>query len=570
MSKYFSNINLNQNQLQNAVIHLVASDGIIASPVEGQIIYDQSSSLIKYWDGVSWVAANDLSIVINGDTGSTTLIRDEALTFSGGTNITSVVSTDEVTFNLDDSITLSTVNVDDLFAGSVLATDVVVVSVNAETIVSTDVDAYTVTANSLNSSFGYIGEIVASDIQVDTIYGDSGAIGTVVFGATDASITSGLVIASDLVVNGSITGDITASDVTGVLYEVETPDDTGGFTVSRGDTITYQGTANEIEVTSPSADTIQIGIVDNPTLSGNVTVTGDLTIQGTTTSVDSQTLLVNDPVLGLNTGVGTNNPNDLGFILERGSGDTDYTNIGLIWDETNNKFVFGTTLETASDTNITLDDYYPVEMGGLTVSSDLTVEGRITTYDGTTPSQGDLLIGSATGYQNGTLTVSTDTGLAVTYSDTNINVAIDIDAATDGSGITVEASDELLISDAGVEKRIRINQLGDLFVSHNETQSLSSSDQQLARQNISAAEIVKATFTGTGLSNQTYYVFHNFGNADVIVQLFDSSGNQVYADVNTTNSNYVSVNGNFDSETYTVRVTGTRGSVVVVSSSDSL
>lgn len=625
MSKYFSNINLNQNELQNAVIHLVASTSSITSPVKGQIIYDQSDDLIKYYDGSIWVAANDLEIIINGDSGTATLVRNEPLTFVGGTNLTSVVnSSDEVEYNLDPVITLSEVNAYDVHSSVVVSTDVSVVD-----LIATNIDADTVGTHSLfatDSSFvsvdseninthafystdaeinsvsgsyadfsvvdshvvrttdvssrngvftnvsavnGFIAGVVASDIETETIFGDSGSIGTVVFNTNDTSVTSGLVVASDLVVNGSITGDITASDVTGVLYEVDT--DSGSFSVSRGDAVTYEGTTNEIEVTSPSEDTVKIGIVDDPTLTGNVTVTGDLTVQGETTTVNSQTLLVNDPILSLNDGVGDNNPNDLGFIFERGSLDTDYNNIAIVWDEDENKLKFRTTLETASDTEIDFVDYYPVELGELTAASDVTISGRISSYDGSVPTQGSVLIGGASGYQNGTITVSTDTGLGLSKTDTNINIEVDIDSATDGSGVTVDAADKFLLSDSGVEKKVRVDQLGDLFVSHNESQTLSSSDQQQARENISSVEVIKSTFTGTGALNQTYYIPHGLNQADVLVQIFDNQGEQVYADVDTNvpngAGNYVSVSGNFSNGVdYTVRVLGTRGTPVTVSS----
>lgn len=64
------------------------------------------------------------------------------------------------------------------------------------------------------------------------------------------------------------------------------------------DTLTISGTNNEIE-TSVSGDTITVGIVNNPTLSGNVIVSGNLTVQGTTTSVNSTEITLTDPVLEL-------------------------------------------------------------------------------------------------------------------------------------------------------------------------------------------------------------------------------------------------------------------------------
>ena len=58
---------------------------------------------------------------------------------------------------------------------------------------------------------------------------------------------------------------------------------------SLGGTITFSGTANEIEV-GESSGTITVGLPDNVTIGGNATVTGNLIVNGTTTTVNSTTI----------------------------------------------------------------------------------------------------------------------------------------------------------------------------------------------------------------------------------------------------------------------------------------
>lgn len=54
MSKKFAaNIDLLLNELQNAKIHIVASDP--ASPVEGQIYYNSTTKALKFYNGSAWV-----------------------------------------------------------------------------------------------------------------------------------------------------------------------------------------------------------------------------------------------------------------------------------------------------------------------------------------------------------------------------------------------------------------------------------------------------------------------------------------------------------------------------------
>ena len=84
----------------------------------------------------------------------------------------------------------------------------------------------------------------------------------------------------------------------------------------------------------------------NLTSSGNLVVGGNLTVNGSTTTVNSTNTTLDDNLLELNSGA-TSNANDTGIIMERGStGD----NAIIAWDESEDKFIVGTTTATASDT----------------------------------------------------------------------------------------------------------------------------------------------------------------------------------------------------------------------------
>ena len=82
------------------------------------------------------------------------------------------------------------------------------------------------------------------------------------------------------------------------------------------------------------------------TFTGNVTVTGDFQVNGTTTTVNATNLDLSDNIIGLNRGANSNS-NDSGIIIERGNtGD----NAAMIWDEANDRFVFGLTTSTPAAT----------------------------------------------------------------------------------------------------------------------------------------------------------------------------------------------------------------------------
>ena len=109
----------------------------------------------------------------------------------------------------------------------------------------------------------------------------------------------------------------------------------GAFTNSSGELVVKSGSTTALTFSGA-----------NVTSSGNVVVGGNLTVNGSTTTVNSTNTTLDDNLLELNSGA-TSNANDTGIIMERGStGD----NAIIAWDESEDKFVVGTTTATASDT----------------------------------------------------------------------------------------------------------------------------------------------------------------------------------------------------------------------------
>ena len=87
----------------------------------------------------------------------------------------------------------------------------------------------------------------------------------------------------------------------------------------------------------------------------NATFSGNLTVNGTTTSVNTTNIDVADSIMNLSkgAGTGTNASNDGGFIVERGSAES---NVALIWDEGDDKFKVLSTSATAASTDISSTD----------------------------------------------------------------------------------------------------------------------------------------------------------------------------------------------------------------------
>ena len=150
---------------------------------------------------------------------------------------------------------------------------------------------------------------------------------------------------------------------------------------------------------------------------GDATVTGNLTVNGTQTILNTQVLTTDDAIIGLQDSLGSNpNNNDLGMIMERG---TTGANAFIGFDESADKFVLGTTTNTAADTgNLTIDT------SGSGASTLLIHTLEATTVNGTlaTAAQPNVTsVGTLTSLtSSGTIDADTFTTDQLTIVDNNI------------------------------------------------------------------------------------------------------------------------------------------------------
>ena len=114
-------------------------------------------------------------------------------------------------------------------------------------------------------------------------------------------------------------------------------------------TITGTATNGDITVTPNGNGTVQI--------SSAMTVAGNLTVNGTTTTIDSTTLTIEDPLIQLakNNSGGDANTFDQGLFFNRGS----LANVSFLWDESTDQFAAAVTSGEDGTTagNVTIDSY---------------------------------------------------------------------------------------------------------------------------------------------------------------------------------------------------------------------
>ena len=234
---YLTDINLNKNELQNAVIQKLATDPS-SGQTAGWLIYNTSDNQLKVYDGSAWTN-------VGGDI--------TGVNITAGTGLTGTVSTTS--------------------------------GQHTQTI---DLADTAVTAGS---------------------YGSATAIPTF---TVDAQ------------------GRLTAASTVAISTDLTIAADTGSDDiVSVGtDTLTFAGTTNEID-TAVTNNQIQIGLVANPTISGNLIVSGNLTVSGTTTTVNTETINLADNIITLNSNETGTPSENAGIEVERGTSD----NVTLRWNE---------------------------------------------------------------------------------------------------------------------------------------------------------------------------------------------------------------------------------------------
>lgn len=235
---YLSNIDLQQNEIQNAVVHNQATAP--SNPIEGQIYFNTASNKLFVYDGSAWLDTT-------GD------IRK----ITAGSGLTGTADTGDVTLNIGQ--------------GNGITVSADAIAVNAEA------TQFSFLSGVLTITDGAIGpdELAATAVTAGS-YGSATAIPTF---TVDAD------------------GRLTAAGEASIQTSFDITDGTTTETVNGGDTITFAGTANEIEVAVSATDTVTIGLPSDVTVSNDLFVLGNLQVTGTTTTNNVETVSTSNGVI---------------------------------------------------------------------------------------------------------------------------------------------------------------------------------------------------------------------------------------------------------------------------------
>ena len=289
------------------------------------------------------------------------------------------------------------------------------------------------------------------------------------------------------------------------------------------------GTANEVEVDTTTGD-ITIGLPNNVTIAGNLTVNGD------TTTVNTATLSVEDPLI----------------VLANGNNAADSVDIGFygLYDTSGSQDLYAGLFRDANDS------------GKFKLFKDLQVEPTTTVNTGGAGYAAATLVvgtleGAVTGNVTGDVTGNADTATALetarTINGTSFDGTANITVTAAAGTLTgTELNSSVVTSSLTALGTIATGvwNATDIAVAHGGT---GASDAAGAKTNLGF--VTRHAETIGDNSATAIAVTHNLGTEDVVVEVYDASTKEtVICDVDRTSTNAVTLTFSTAPDTNAIRV----------------
>lgn len=358
--KWFNGLNLQQNQLENAVIQNLASDP--SSGKAGQIYYNTTDNGYRYYNGTAWVSisADAIKSIVAGN-GLTSSTSGNAVTLTLGTPSTSGAPSGNT---LGDNSVTENSHTHQIRIPSASTTDKGIVQLATDTDVTTGTETKkAVTPKQLAEVKGTADaastKATTNATEITNIKNGTTAVGKATKVANPLTISDG---------TNSTTYDGSAARTLQFKPEDFSESISGGTaTVALKDkgyaTKTYVDTQDDKKLDKAG------GII-----TGDLTIGGNVTVNGTTTTVNSNTLTVKDKLIEVAKDNTTTLTSPAGIIVPKYNG-TDYG--ALVIDSDGNAKVGDVKLTAGGDIDVNNSD-----LQTLATRTNL-VDGNLVQYYGT-------------------------------------------------------------------------------------------------------------------------------------------------------------------------------------------
>jgi len=475
---FLTNLNLNDNELQNVKLHLTG-----ASPGDNQGQFYLNSGTNKFrvytteWKNVAfedWVTSNFnnyvLPLAADGTRGGLQIGYVE-----NGKNYPVELTSEKAFVNVPwtDTTVNETITLSGDLSGSGTS------SINA-TIVSDAVEAGMLNDNVISGQTALTSGLVSTD---EFLISDAGTIKRMDVSVLETYMQSNLTFTVD-----------TSYDLTVLTGGANTSVIRLAGSDATNDDVTVSGTSTTVKVTE-SGNTITLDLQDDVTIVNDLTVGGDINVTGSLNSYTTSELLVQDQYITLNSGQ-TSGVLDAFVKVERGA-----TDVAIKWNETTDRWQF--TNDGSTYYNIPVSSEYDnfnfnVQVGG---TSQEVADG-----------------GTLTFAQGGGLTVAIGGDDTITYSHADTSSQ----ASVNNSGLTV-------VQDITVDTYGHVTAIGSQDITSAVVSEITNRQIALLVGDGSATSIDLVNSGATAPD-----VNHLLGtdSSQFMIQLIDaSSGETVYADV---------------------------------------
>jgi len=497
------------SELRNAILHKTSTGS--ATHAAGKIIYDSGAVYVS--DGSAWfdLSGDIKQVKVIGDDGNDNAYDvtsgNFVLTIAGASGITTSISSSTLSIDLDDTATDMTATNSGVYGSSTAIpvitvdrqgrlTNATTTSISTSFTIKDDDDDDLVI--DMGKEIKFLGDGIGID-WTDTSAGTDGDPYDLTFTNSDKGSSQN--IFKTVAINPSHSGTLTYASTRNL--EADSNNDT--LKVFDGDGIDVTG-ASQDDIMKIAVDSTVVRtsgaqtIAGDKTFSDEVIINGNLTVSGTQTTKASETVLIEDNIITLNSNETSAASENAGIEVERGSD----TNVLLRWTEGTDRWQF--TNDGSTYYNIPI----PSEYDNFSFSVNATNGGGQSTTQ-------EVANGGTLSFQAGVVD------------------------ATDGIQLIISGDDKITVKHANTSGQASVNNTGRTYIqditldTYGHITAITSATETVTDTNtqlVTKSALIDVSVMDDTATHRAATIDHSMDSAKVMVQLFDvTTGGVVFADI---------------------------------------